>query len=47
MSYKIIKKQMYDCTCERCEYNWVTDKLPNACAKCKLTAWNKPKKEVK
>ena len=45
MAYKIIKKKMYDCTCERCPNNWITDKLPNACSRCKSTAWNKIKKE--
>ena len=47
MSYKIIKQKMYDCTCERCEHNWVTGSLPNSCAKCKSTAWNNPKKDNK
>ncbi len=47
MSYKKITKEMYDCTCERCDHNWVTEKLPNACARCKSTAWNKPKGDKK
>ena len=32
---------MYDCTCERCKYNWVTDQLPKSCSKCKSKYWNK------
>jgi len=42
MSYKIIKKKMYDCICERCKHSWITNNLPNACARCKSTAWNNP-----
>ncbi len=43
MSYKKITKEMYECTCERCDHTWTAEKLPNACARCKSTAWNKPK----
>ena len=47
MSYKIIKQKMYDCTCERCKNNWITNQLPKSCSKCKSRYWNKPRKENK
>lgn len=47
MSYKVIKKEMYSCKCEVCEHEWLSDRLPNACAKCKTSAWNGYKKDKK
>ncbi len=47
MSYRKITKVLYECTCERCAWKWLAHDLPNACARCKSTAWNKPKKENK
>lgn len=37
--------ERYKCKCERCQWEWISDKLPNACARCKTTAWNSKKKE--
>ena len=47
MAYKIINKKMYDCICERCRHKWMAKALPNACAKCKSTAWNNVQKILK
>lgn len=54
MSYKIINKQLCECTCERCGNKWdkdivddspIEDKLPKSCSKCKSKYWNKPRKQ--
>jgi len=39
--YKKIKVIKYECKCERCNHIWESSMIPNACAKCKSTAWNK------
>ncbi len=45
MAYKKIKKDMFECKCEKCGHEWTSLKLPNACALCKQIGWNKPKKK--
>lgn len=47
MAYKEYKTKVFDCICERCNYNWTTFKLPNACSRCKTSLWNKKKRESK
>jgi hypothetical protein len=47
MSYKIIEKKVYCCTCEKCEHTWESFSLPKACAGCKQIGWNKKKKDSK
>lgn len=42
-----LKEKRYNCTCERCEHKWVTDRpiIPTVCPKCKSPYYNTKRKE--
>jgi len=40
---RLIKVEVWDCTCERCGYRWqsASKELPLCCARCKNVRWDK------
>ena len=54
MSFRKIKKTIYECHCEcinadgkPCAHDWESSELPDRCAKCKRHTWNGTDRRVK
>jgi hypothetical protein len=44
--YKVVKVDVFECTCRFCKYSWRAWELPDRCADCKRPGWNKDNKMV-
>lgn len=44
-----IQKLIWDCKCERCDWNWISRKedKPKVCPKCHSPYWETPAKDGK